>query len=216
MTALYIILGVLALIALLLVLKIQIYYTFDEDATLKLRVLFFTLTVIPAPQKKKKEQKKKKPKQPKQPKEQKEKKPKHDRPEELSYLEKVRKKRGLSGLVSLLTGLARLTAGTLKYLASHTVIKKLDVGIAMNSGDAASTAVAYGRLCSVVYPAVNVIAAATVCKSYNVSIEPIFDSEQNTWATADVHAYLRLFFLVVEGVKAGVRLLLLRVRVLKG
>ena len=100
----------------------------------------------------------------------------------------------------------------MKGLFSHIVIHKLDVGIALNSGDAASTAVTYGKLCSVVYPAVNIIVAATVCKDYNVTIEPVFDSEKETEVTAEVNAHLRLIFAAAEAIKAGVRLLWLRIR----
>lgn len=211
MTALYIILGVLLLIALLLTVRIRVFFTFDGEATVVLKILFFKKTLVPPPEKKEK-----KPKPPKQPKEKSDKQTEKSKPEELSYLDKIRQKKGLSGLVSLLTGLAKLAGGALKYLASHTVIRKLDVGVAINAGDAASTAITYGRLCSAIYPAVNVITAVTVCRSYNVTVEPIFDSEQQTWASAEVHAYLRLFFLVVEGIRAGIRLLLLRFRMLKG
>ena len=114
--------------------------------------------------------------------------------------------------MSLLTSVARIAAGALKGLFSHIVIRKMDVGVALNSGNAADTAVTYGKLCSVIYPAVNVIVAATVCKSYNVSVEPVFDAEGDTEVSAEINAYLRVIFAVHEAIKAGLKLLWLRVR----
>lgn len=199
MIALYIILGVLLLIFLILLIRVQVFLRYGEELTLTVKVLFYKKTLIPSPPKHKKE--KKPEKEPDQPQEKKQ-----------SYLSKIREKKGLSGLLSLLTSVARIAGGALKGLFSHIVIHKLDVGIALNSGDAASTAVTYGKLCSVVYPAVNIIVAATVCKDYNVTIEPVFDSEKETEVTAEVNAHLRLIFAAAEAIKAGVRLLWLRIR----
>ena len=208
MIALYIILGVLLLLFLLTLIPVHIFASYRDDVTLTLKILFFKKKLIPSPPKRKKEEKPQK-----KPKEKKEE-PAPEKPEEKkkSYLSRLREKKGLSGLISLLTSLARIAGTTLKGILSHTVIHKMDVGIALNSGDAASTAVNYGRLCSVVYPAVNVIVAATVCKSYNVTLEPVFDSESGTEVTAELHAHLRVIFALIEGVKAGVKLLWLKIK----
>ena len=58
----------------------------------------------------------------------------------------------------------------------------------------------------------NIISAATVCKDYNVGIEPVFDPEKGTEFYADVHAYLRIIFALAEAVKAGVKLLIVRIK----
>lgn len=208
MIALYIILGVLLLIFLILLIRVQVFLRYGEELTLTVKVLFYKKTLIPSPPKHKKEKKPQDKPQEKKP----EKEPDQPQEKKQSYLSKIREKKGLSGLLSLLTSVARIAGGALKGLFSHIVIHKLDVGIALNSGDAASTAVTYGKLCSVVYPAVNIIVAATVCKDYNVTIEPVFDSEKETEVTAEVNAHLRLIFAAAEAIKAGVRLLWLRIR----
>ena len=208
MIALYIILGILLLLFLISLIKVEVFASYSDELTLTLKVLFYKKTLLPAPEKPKKQPEKKEQK-PKEPQPKKEKKPKEKKP---SYLTKLREKKGLTGLLSLLSGLAKIAAGTLKGLFSHLVIRKLDVGIALSSGDAASTAVNYGKLCSAVYPAVNVIVAATVCKNYNVTLEPVFDDEKQTEITAEVSAYLRVMFAAAEALKAAVRLLILRMR----
>ena len=212
MIALYILLGVLLLLFLILMIRVQVFFTFDGEPTLRIKALFYSKTLIaPDLEHKKKQPKKKpakKPKKEEKPTETEEKKEEQKQ----SYLGRIREKKGLSGLISLLTELARIAAGALKGLFSHIVIHRLDVGIALNSGDASSTALTYGKLCAAVYPAVNLIVAATVCRDYHVAIEPVFDSERETAVYADVHAHLRLIFAVWEALKAGAKLLWMRIR----
>lgn len=211
MTALYIILGVLLLLFLICLIRVQVFLLYTDDVRLTLKALFYKKVLLPSEKKpKKKPAKTEKPKEKKsgdkkeEPKEEKKKKP--------SYLSKLKEKKGVTGLISLFTELAKIAGSTLKGLFKHIVIKRMNVGIALNSGDAASTALNYGKLCSVFYPAVNVITAATVCKSYNVTLEPIFDDERETEVYADIHAYIRVGFVLIEGVKAGVKLLIARLK----
>ena len=212
MIALYIILGILLLLFLITLIRVQVFASYTDELRLSLKILFFKKTLLPSPP----EHKKKKPKKEKKPKEKKQK-PEaeqtgEEKEEKKSYLARLKEKKGLSGLVELFTGLARIAGGMLKKLFSHIVIHKLDVGIAVSSGDAASTAVTYGRLCSAVYPAINVITAATKCKDYHVTVEPVFDDEKSTEVYADLHAHLRIIFALAEAIKAGAKLLWLRIK----
>ena len=210
MIALYIILGILLLIFLVLLVPIEVLAHYSDELSLTVKVLFYQKKLLPAPPKPKKPAQ---PKQEKKPEEKpKEEKPKKEKPQKQNFLSKIKDKKGITGLLSLLTGAAKIAGGAAKGIISHAVIRRLDIGIALNSGDAASTAVNYGRLCSIVYPAVNVITAATVCKDYNVTLEPVFDSDSPTEVYADVHAHLRPIFALGEALKAGVKLLWLRVR----
>lgn len=211
MIALYILLGILLLLFLICLIRVQAFALYTEnDFTLRLKILFFEIKLLPRPEKPKKkpakkEEKKKKPKpKTEEKKEEKEKKP--------SYLSKLKDKKGVSGIISLFAELAKIAAGALKGLFRHIVIKRLNVGIALNAGDAASTAVQYGKLCSAVYPAVNVITEIAICKDYHVTLEPIFDDERDTEIYADVHSYIRVGFALVEAVKAGVKLLIARLK----
>lgn len=213
MIALYIFLVILVLLILICLVRVQVFLNYIDDVTLRLKVLFFEIKLLPVPEKKEKKEKKKPEKKEKKPKkdtgEKKEEKEKEKKP---SYLSKLKDKKGVTGLISLFTELAKIAGGTLKGVFSHIVIKKLDVGIALNSGDAAATALSYGKLCSVFYPAVNVITSITDCKSYHVTLEPVFDSDQQTEVYADVHAYIRVGFALWEALKAGVKLLIFRIR----
>nr|WP_316625009.1 hypothetical protein [uncultured Ruminococcus sp.] len=215
MTALYIILGIFALLFLITLIRVQVFAKYSDTLTLSVKVLFFTIKLLP-PDKEKKEKKpkKEKPKKKKPKPEEKDKKEDKDKEEKKkpSYLSKLKDKKGLSGLVSLFTSIAKIAVGALKGIFSHIVIKKLDVGIMLAGEDAATVAVNYGKLCSVFYSAVNIIAAATVCKDYNVTIEPVFDPDKKTEVYADVHAYLRIIFVIAEALKAGVKIIIARIK----
>ena len=186
---------------------------YSETVTLILKVLFIKITLI-SPEKKPKEKKPKKKEKPKEkkPEEKKPKKEEKEKKKKPSYLSKLKEKKGLSGLISLFVSLAKIAVGALKGIFSHIVIKKLDVGITLSGDDAASVAVNYGRICSALYPAVNIITAATVCRDYHVSVEPVFDPDRPTEFYADVHACLRIIFVVWEAIKAAVKLLIVRIR----
>ena len=211
MTALYIILGILLFLFLICLIRVQVFLLYTQDVHLTLKVLFYKKALVPSEKKdghKKKKEKKEKKQEPEEPKEKK----KDKKEKKPGYLGRLKAKKGLSGIVSLFVEIAKLAGGLLKGLFSHIVIKRLNVGIALNSGDAASTAIMYGKLCSAVYPAVNVITAVTVCKDYQVTLEPIFDDDRDTEIYADVHAYIRVGWALWEALKAGVKLLIFRIR----
>ena len=184
---------------------------YSQEITLVLKILFFKIVLL-SPDKPKEEKKEKKPEKEKL----KEEKPKEKKPEEKkkkqSYLSKLKEKKGLSGLVSLFVSVAKIAVGALKGIFSHIVLKKFEVGIALSGEDAASTAVTYGKLCSVIYPAINVITSVMVCKDYHVTIEPVFDIDKDTEVFADIHAYLRPIFALHEALKAGVKILIARIK----
>ena len=211
MIALWIILGILLFLFLILLIKIEVLMQYSQEITLVLKILFFKIVLL-SPDKPKEEKKKKEPEKEKP----KEEKPKEKKPEEKkkkqSYLSKLKEKKGLSGLVSLFVSVAKIAVGALKGIFSHIVLKKFDVGIALSGDDAASTAVTYGKLCSVIYPAINVITSVMVCKDYHVTIEPVFDIDKDTEVFADIHAYLRPIFAVNEALKAGVKILIARIK----
>ncbi|MBQ9679436.1 MAG: DUF2953 domain-containing protein [Ruminococcus sp.] len=213
MIALYIILGILLLLFLIMLIRVEVLMQYSETVTLILKVLFIKITLI-SPEKKPKEKKPKKKEKPKEkkPEEKKPKKEEKEKKKKPSYLSKLKEKKGLSGLISLFVSLAKIAVGALKGIFSHIVIKKLDVGITLSGDDAASVAVNYGRICSALYPAVNIITAATVCRDYHVSVEPVFDPDRPTEFYADVHACLRIIFVVWEAIKAAVKLLIVRIR----
>lgn len=211
MVFLYILLGILLLIFLISLIRVQVFFFYSEDITLTLKLLFFKIKLLPQDEEKKKEKKPKKEKKEKKKKEEEEK-PEKDKKEEKkkpSLLAKLKDKHGVTGLIDLFRSAANIATGMLKGIISHVVFEKLDVGIMLSGEDAASVALTYGKVCSALYPAINILAAATVCRDYNISIEPVFDPEKPTEVYADVHVYLRIIFVLGAALKAGFRFLFL-------
>ncbi len=211
MVFLYILLGILLLIFLISLIRVQVFFFYSEDITLTLKLLFFKIKLLPQDEEKKKKEKKPK-KEKKEKKKKEEEKPEKDKKEEKkkpSLLAKLKDKHGVTGLIDLFRSAASIATGMLKGIISHVVFEKLDVGIMLSGEDAASVALTYGKVCSALYPAINILAAATVCRDYNISIEPVFDPEKPTEVYADVHVYLRIIFVLGAALKAGFRFLFL-------
>ena len=123
MIALYIILGILLLLFLITLIRVQVFAYYSEEFLLTVKILFFKIKILPAKEKPEKKKPEKKPKKEKKQKPKEE--AKKEKPEEKkqSYLGKLKEKKGLSGLISLFTSLARIAGGALKGLFFHIVIK---------------------------------------------------------------------------------------------
>ena len=212
MVFLYILLGILLLIFLISLIRVQVFFFYSEDITLTLKLLFFKIKLLPQDEEKKKKEKKPKKEKKEKKKKEEEEKPEKDKKEEKkkpSLLAKLKDKHGVTGLIDLFRSAANIATGMLKGIISHVVFEKLDVGIMLSGEDAASVALTYGKVCSALYPAINILAEATVCRDYNISIEPVFDPEKPTEVYADVHVYLRIIFVLGAALKAGFRFLFL-------
>lgn len=210
MVFLYILLGILLLIFLISLIRVQIFALYSDDLTLTLKILFFKIKLLPQDEEKK-EKKEKKPKKEKKKKKEEEKpeKDKKEKEKKPSLLAQLKDKHGVTGLIELFRSAANIATGMLKGIISHVVFEKLDVGIMLSGEDAASVALTYGKVCSALYPSINILASATVCRDYNISIEPVFDPEKPTEVYANVHVYLRIIFVLGAAIKAGFRFLIL-------
>ncbi len=209
---LYILLGILLLLFLITLIRVQIFATYYNELALTVKVLFFKITILPTPEKKEKP-KKEKPKKKKKPEQKKKKeKPKKEKEKKPSLLDKLREKKGLSGLVSLFASIARIALGALRDIISHIVVKKFDLAIALSGEDASTVALNYGKLCAAIYPSINVITSSTVCKDYNIAIEPVFNPDRKTEIDFQTHFYLRIIFVIWEALKAGVKILIARIK----
>ena len=211
MIALYILLIILLLLVFICLIRIRVEAKYVDEIKVILKILLLDFQLVPYVEKPEKKSEKKKSDKKKQKPEEEEKKEETTEKKQ-SYLSKLKDKKGVTGLISLFTEVAKIAGGTLQGIFRHIVIKKLIVGIALNSGDAASTAVDYGKMCSVVYPAVNVITSICICKDYSVTLEPIFDDERSTEAYAEISAYIRVGFILWYALKAGVKLLIARIK----
>ncbi|MBR2715179.1 MAG: DUF2953 domain-containing protein [Ruminococcus sp.] len=205
MIALIILLFVFLLITALCFVKLRFYAVYSEKLTLKLKVLFFTFTLVPYKKKKKKSGKKKQEK--KIPKKKKESKPKKKQD---SYLKKLSSKKGVDGLFSILVDVAKLAASTMKKVFSKVVFDKFDVRVKVVGEDAADTALKYGKLCGGFYSAVAIVCETAKCEHYTLDVKPDFDDEAKMYVHADFDFYIRLFYVLKYALSALIKLLIIR------
>lgn len=201
MTALIIILSIIAFILLLLIIPVSIYIDYNgENIKIWLRYLFIKFQLIP--QKEKKEKKKK-------PKKKSEKNPKNEKKEEkekenpfLNFIEA----QGISGVVDILKSIINIVKDFLNYIRTHILIKKLIVNITVAGENAADTAIDFGNTCSMIYPLLGTLSGiVTVCDIPDVNISADYNSKKSKtklYTVIAVRPIMLLCALVIYGVKA--------------
>lgn len=170
-----IVLGSIALfLCLLLLCPLKLSLWYGEDLTLKIGYGPIRIPILP---------KKERPEQPEKIK--KEKKPKKEPPseeKEPNFFQRLKEQHGLSGLLHLATEVTKLAASTMKKLFSHVVVYHLRGDIRLSAGDAADTAILYGRVCAVLQPCMAVLLPLVPKKKrkdVTMQVSPDFVSEDS-------------------------------------
>lgn len=194
MTALLIILGIIAFIFLLLICPLSFSAVYDGEFELKIKYLFLSFRIFPPKEKKFKKEKrqKKKSEKAKEPKEEKKKNP---------ILDFVKQK-GIGGLIEMLKTFAKIIAETVSSVTKHLVISKLDVNVLVVGDDAADTAMKYGYVCSAVYPLISIIDSnVKKCKHSENIIAGFNDPEMKILCSVKVR--IKPLFLIITAVKTA-------------
>lgn len=186
MTALYIILGIIALIVILCSVKVKITAEYGEAFSLDVQWLFIKLHIFPqteeqkakreAKKAKKEEEKKKKKKKPE------EKKKEEDKPSEpkKNIFKEFYENQGFGATVELIQTAAAQLGGFMGSIYRAFVIENLKLLLKVSSGDdAAQNAIKYGKVCSAVYPSMGFICSNMKVKKYEVNVVPDFISQEN-------------------------------------
>lgn len=178
MTALYIIGGIIAFFVLVLSIRINISGDYTDDFFLSVSWLFLKFKIFPW-EKKNKTHKEKKPK---------EEKPAEEAPEDKKTAEKkdnifvtFYKNKGFDGVIELINNAAYSLGRMLNSFRKHIVLREifLNMTVAVN-GDAAATAIQYGRVCQSVFPALSFICSTLPVKKYNAIVEPDYLAAENS------------------------------------
>lgn len=198
MIALYIILGILLLLFLFTILNVWVLARYDEELSLFVKIAFVKIQLVPPKPKKKKKEKPKKPKKEK-------KKPEEKKPEKKksSNVMDYVKQKGVSGIINIIKRVADLAVGTLKDLFGKITVTKLSLRLRIAGEDAADSAVKYGQVCSVLYPALKVIGEVVTIEDYDVDVEPDFSDKPKNSAKADVTAKIRIISILKIVIKRG-------------
>ncbi len=192
MLALYIILGILLFLFLLTLFNIYVYVIYDNELFLSVKVAFIKIKILPPEEKKKKAEKKPK-KGKKKKKKKSDKKPEKKKPNKLTaYF----KQKGVSGIVNIVKRISKLAVGVLKDLFKKITVEKLKIEIKIAGETAEDTAVRYGEVCSVFFPALRLITQIVKVKVYDVNVNPDFSDGAKSDAKADVVAKIRILSLL--------------------
>lgn len=184
MTALYIILGTIALIVILFSIKVSVTAEYADSFSLDVQWLFIKAHIFPqteeqkakkAAKKAKKEEKKKKKKPEKKKKEE-------DKPSEpkKNIFKEFYENQGFGATVELIQTAAAQLGGFMGSIYRAFVIENLKLLLKVSSGDdAAQNAIKYGKVCSAVYPSMGFICSNMKVKKYEVNVVPDFISQEN-------------------------------------
>ena len=179
MTALYIILGIIAFFVLILSVRITLHGEYFDEFRLDVSWLFLKFNIFPL-------KKKDKPKKEKAPKEKKEEAPPKQEPQtetekKENIFVKFYKNQGFDGVVKLINNAAYSLARMLNSFKKHIVLRELYLWMTVSSAnDAGETALEYGRMCQKIFPALSFICSTLTVKKYDVEIEPDFLGNKNT------------------------------------
>lgn len=171
MVFLYILLGIIAFIALILSVRITINGEFFDEFKLNIKWLFINLQILPANPKKDKPPKKEKPKKEK-PQEETVEEPAEPTEKKDNIFVRFYNNQGFDGVVELINNAAKDLGKMFSSFKKHIVLRKLYLWMTISSGDAAQTALDYGRICQKVFPALSFICTNLTVKKYDVEIEP--------------------------------------------
>ncbi len=184
MTALYIILGIIAFFLILLSVKLAVTVHYEDDVTVTLKWLFLKFKILPKDEDKPKKEKKKK--------EEKEK-------EESEVISEPKKKKkdnmfvrfyrnkGVEGVVQLLKDASSALGGMFKRIGRAFLFEELFIALSVGAGDSAETAIKYGKTCSAAFPAMGLIVSNMRVKKYSLDISPDFIYGKNE---AKLHTYI--------------------------
>ncbi len=185
MTALYIIIGIIAFIIVLLSVKFVVTVHYENDIAVSVSWLFLKFNILPKKEKEDKPKKEKKKKEDKvKPKEESEviKEPKKKKD---NMFVRFYRNRGVSGVVQLLKDAAKALGGMFKRIGRAFLFEELFVSLNVGASDSAETAIKYGKTCSAAFPAMGLIVNTMRVKKYSIEITPDFIYGKNN---AKLHA----------------------------
>ena len=163
MLALYIIAGLTALISALLLLPVCITVKYDGDAEVKLRYLFFKLSLMP----------------PKTEKVKKAQEELEEYKEEKKFLKNFIGKYSFTGAIKEICEIIKVLFNRAAWLFKKLKFRDLYLDISVAGPNAAFTAIEYGAVCAAVYPMLAFVAANADMKTKSIDIVPDYNAKES-------------------------------------
>lgn len=195
MTAVYILLGVLGLILLLLLLPVRVGLRYQQDLRVWVGYGPVKFRIYPSRREKETVQRKGKP----DAKRRSPQKKTASVSDKLSEIADNMKRDSLSETLHEVQALLQLAGRTARQLLRAVTVSRLHVKIQVSAGEAAGTAVRYGQVCSVLFPALATLEQTLRIRNRQVEVTPGFGQEESrVWADIRVRAIpLRLLFVAL-------------------
>lgn len=164
-----VIFSIIALFVIILSIPLKVALGYDDKISLDIRYLFVKLKILPTDPNKPKKEKAPKEKKPEEPK--KEEAPKEKKPNPIVEMAKAN---GFDGMMEVLGNLGNVLKIFGGKLLRSIVFNKADINITVGTGDAASTALKYGKTCQKIYPIMGFLCSNNVVKHHNINISADF------------------------------------------
>lgn len=177
--------GIILLLCLILSVKIRVLFDYSDKVNLKIKWAFIKLDILPAAEKKKKP----KPEKPKkqentEPEAPKEPKAKTTKPNPVkTFLENE----GLEGLYNVLYQTCTALGGFFGKILRKIKVEELYLLMTVGTGDAALTAIEYGKISGVIFPMLGYICSHMQVGKYDADISPDFLADKTE---GELHAAL--------------------------
>lgn len=181
MPVLYTLLGIVLFFCILFAIPLGAEIEYTDKTVVRARWLFLKFTVLDTS----------KPKQEKKPKKKKEKKKKDDEPSEeeekpeettqkgTGLIKQLYLDQGFDGLERMLRAVGRSLSGFFGKLYRTLTIDELLLTMTVTGGDAADTAIKYGKLCAWLYPVLGKLISTCKVKKYDVDVSPDYLAQKS-------------------------------------
>ncbi len=204
MLVVYILLGLLGLVVLLVLaaLFVPVYgrITYDGELRVRIRVLGVPITLLPSEQE---------PQETAKP-------PKRQKVAKPSKIQELReeltrsfKQDGVGATLAYLAELSKLAGQAVGRAFRSITVDNLRLHMLICNGDADTTAIRYGQVCSVLYPSFTALAGVIKVRKRDLRIEPNFLMEKSSMS-ADVRLHIWVYRLVGAAIVLLVRFMLLK------
>lgn len=163
--------GIILFFILILSIPVHVSFTYSDKIYLSVRYLFIKLDILPLGEKKEKKKKEKNPKEKKEEEPKQEEKPKEKGPNKI--LEMV-KANGYDGMMLVLSNLLEVLKKWGGNVFKSVAFNEVEIYVNVGTGDAASTAIEYGKACQKVYPFMGFLCANNKVKKYDAAVDVDF------------------------------------------
>jgi hypothetical protein len=168
LTFLYIALFIVTFVIILFCIRVVFYFDYNEIISFRVKWLFLEYQIYPA--KKKIEKEKNTETKNETHKETK----KSEKKKRINPIKSFYENQGFGGVIELIENTAAAVSTMLKRVIKSIVINELDISMKISSEDSAKTAIQYGKICAITFPAISAICSSVKVKKHDIDIRPDF------------------------------------------